>query len=198
MRVLARAASGLNQDCGCPSPFHLAFLTDSTRIGNPDEIIDALPPGAAVIFRDYDVADRHQKAAITADLCRQRGLLFYLAGDPALAATLGADGVHLPSALAHKLDARPSQKLVSVACHDPADIARARQLKADSVFLSPVYATKSHPGAPFLGREKFLQLASSAEMPVVALGGVNAMNAETLRGQNVCGFGAIGAFLPEQ
>ena len=53
--------------------------------------------------------------------------------------------------------------------------------RADAVLLSPVFATRSHPGAPSLGPLRFLLMAQKAALPVIALGGMTAQRAARLR-----------------
>ncbi len=84
---------------------------------------------------------------------------------------------------------------VSASCHNIEDIEAAAAIGVPIIFLSPVFATSSHPRANFLGQEKFLKLAAQSPLPVLALGGVDERNAALLKGPRVAGIGAIGAFL---
>ena len=61
------------------------------------------------------------------------------------------------------------------------------------VFLSPVYATRSHPGAEPLGPDGFAALAAATALPAVALGGMNAERAKGLSG--AYGWAGIDAWL---
>jgi thiamine-phosphate pyrophosphorylase len=56
-----------------------------------------------------------------------------------------------------------------------------------------VFPTASHPGAPHLGAVRFAALARSTEMPVYALGGIDAENVMRLRQAGIAGIAAIGA-----
>ena len=49
------------------------------------------------------------------------------------------------------------------------------------MLLSPVFATRSHPGGGTLGPVRFRLLARQARLPVIALGGMNAAKARALR-----------------
>jgi thiamine-phosphate pyrophosphorylase len=60
------------------------------------------------------------------------------------------------------------------------------------VFLSPVFPTASHPGAPALGIVRWAGLAHQAGLPVLALGGVSGVSVGRL--PRICaGIGMIGA-----
>jgi thiamine-phosphate pyrophosphorylase len=53
-------------------------------------------------------------------------------------------------------------------------------MRADAVLLSPVFPTRSHPGAAALGPARFRLMARHAQMPVVALGGMTVRTARRL------------------
>ncbi|MEZ5896232.1 MAG: thiamine phosphate synthase [Parvularculaceae bacterium] len=196
---LAAAAQTLKRASGAPAPFSLAFLTDRRRIARPELVIRVLPAGAAVVYRDYDDPARTARAAALAALCRRRGVLFVVAGDFGLAARCCADGLHLPSAMAAKVS-RPISfdGFVTAAAHTARELAQARLIGAQTVFLSPAFATESHRGGGHLGPSRFRALAAASTIPVIALGGVDETNAALLAGGGVAGLGAIGAFEPRQ
>lgn len=64
--------------------------------------------------------------------------------------------------------------------HDLYEIGLANRLRADAVLLSPVFPTRSHPGAPCLGPVRFRALAAHSLVPVIALGGVDEKRARQL------------------
>ena len=64
---------------------------------------------------------------------------------------------------------------------------QARMGGADVLFLSPVFATRSHPDAQPLGLARFAWLVRRTPLPVIALGGMNAR-----RGRRLASFGAYG------
>lgn len=107
-------------------------------------------------------------------LCRARGAGLILNADPALSLALGADGTHLNSRRLRNTRARPVPRghLLSAACHDSAELQRAREVGVDFVFVSPVLPTASHPGATPLGFAGVSALLESAALPAYALGGV--------------------------
>lgn len=173
----------------------LILIIDSTRLPNPEAAIAALPRGGAVILRDYDDPARNIRAAILLRLCRHRGLRFLLAGDGAMAATLGADGLHLPERLLHLAPRwRQANRLITGAAHSWPALIRAARFGLDAVLLSPVFATRSHPRGRALGPVRFAALATRCPLPVYALGGIDAGNACRLINSGAVGIAGISGF----
>ena len=94
-----------------------------------------------------------------------------LHGDEELADRLGADGVHFPSASLERIPRAKTLGLYTVAStHSLDEVLRAQYLGADAVTLSPLFPT---PGkGPALGIERFKEIVATAEIPVIALGGI--------------------------
>ncbi|PJI42307.1 MAG: thiamine phosphate synthase [Ferrovibrio sp.] len=180
------------------------LVTDAGRLPDPLPAIGRLERGDGVLFRHYELAPAKRLALAqqVAELCRRRGLVLLVAGDARLARAVSADGLHLPQALIeHAARARRmGLRLVTVAAHDAAAIARAARCGADAVLISPVFATASHPGAAPLGVLRLAALATEARrrgLQVYALGGVTPASFTRLRQVPLAGYAAIGAFSPQ-
>jgi thiamine-phosphate pyrophosphorylase len=150
--------------------------------------LDRLPRGSAVIFRHYRTADRRALFERVRALARRRGLVLLLAGTPREAARWRADGAHGRSA--HLRASRPL--LRTAPAHDARELARAR---ADAVLVSPVFATRSHPGTRTLGGLRFGMLAQRTGLPVIALGGMDARRFSRLAPLGAHGWAAIDSLL---
>jgi thiamine-phosphate pyrophosphorylase len=194
---LWRAASALHRRAGGGDALPpLWFMTDASRVADPVAVAGALPRGAGVILRDYEAPGRPDLARRLVRLARQRGLIFLVAGDVSLAAAVGADGVHLPQWLiprAGMIRRRHPRWLLTAAAHDRKALRRAASAGADAAFVSPVFATASHPGAPHLGSAALSALVWDGGIPVYALGGIDSDTVRRLRGTGVAGVGVIGA-----
>ena len=148
-----------------------------------------LPKGrGGILFRHYRTAPRERRALFdrVAEVARRRRLMLLLAGSAREAAAWGADGWHGRSS------GRAAQPLFrSMAVHNVRELCAAELVGADLIFLSPLFATRSHPGGRVLGRVGFAALAHRAEVPVVALGGVRAGHRRMLMGLGASGWAAI-------
>ncbi len=140
----------------------------------------ALANGLRLIqLRDKTLPDgaRLALARETVHHAHAHGARVVVNGSLELARAAAADGVHLDSAAAAKLTARPEGTgsdsfLVGVSCHDADELAHAAALEADYALLSPVLPTLTHPGAPTLGWDSFSACAAASPIPLYGLGGL--------------------------
>lgn len=161
-----------------PSLPRIWLLSDARNDARLEAALARLPRGAGFIFRHYhlDPAARRARYDRLARLARRRGLLVVLAGDARAARQWRADGFYGPP---RRRRAVPLVHLVTA--HSLREIGTARRAAADAVLLSPVFETRSHPGARTLGPVRFRLLAALADLPVIALGGMTARRARRLR-----------------
>jgi thiamine-phosphate pyrophosphorylase len=162
------------------------FFTDEARRIDPLAAARSLPVGSGIVFRHYSVKNREELARKLAGIAKERRLVLLIAGDWKMAARVGANGVHWPEGLArHGTGVFGRRKwLVTVAAHSQAALNRARELKADAAFLSPLFPTPSHPEAKPLGILRFALMSRMAGVRVVALGGVSKAKSKEIRAAN--------------
>jgi len=140
-----------------------------------EAVAQVLEGGASwVQYRAKEGTDAAEAAAL-ASLCRSRGACFIINDDPALAAEVGADGVHLgrndSSIAAARARLGPSA-IIGVSCY--ADLERARRLAAegaDYLAFGSLFASPTKPEAVSCPLE-VLRKARSFGLPVVAIGGI--------------------------
>jgi thiamine-phosphate pyrophosphorylase len=165
----------------------LWLMTDE-RMGEEGlwRALGRLPRGGGIVLRHKSLSLSERRALFVevAALARARGHLLLLAGPAALARRWGADGSH---------GRGPGAGLRSAPVHGLAEIRAAERAGADLLFLSPVFATRSHPGAPALGPHRFAALAAATRLPVIALGGMDPRRA--LRLPTAYGWAGIDAWL---
>lgn len=171
-------------------PRGLYVITDADLL--PDAALEAavaaaIAGGARVVqYRDKsdDAARRHAQAAALVALCHARGVPLIVNDDVALAAAVGAAGVHVgkdDAALAAARAALGPQALIGVSCY--ADLARARAAVAggaDYVAFGAFFPTATKD-APTRADPEILEWWSSLmEIPCVAIGGITAENCAPL------------------
>ena len=116
---------------------------------------------------------RRDFAAAVLARCRAHGARMLVNADVELAQAIGADGVHLTAAQLALANARPDFPLVGASTHDALELQRALSIGCDFAVLGPVLPTPTHPDGPFLGWTRFAALASDAQLPIYALGGIS-------------------------
>lgn len=180
---------------GKPLP-RLWLFTDPDRVADPEAAMRGLPRGAGVVYRAFGAADAVATGRRLARIAAARGLRFLVGADPALAAAVGADGVHLPERLAgraRRLRQAHPRWLVTCAAHSRPAIVAARRAGADAAVVSAVFASASPSAGRPLGGLRFAGLIRGAGLPVLALGGVNARTARRLTGSGAAGLAAVEA-----
>ena len=205
--TLTDMAERLNQDYGpqdkkagkLPAAF---FITDHTAVPDPEKIIARLSKKCGVIFRDYDHTERQKLGQKLSRACRDRGLIFLVAGDEELAQNLAADGIHLPEgkmAQAREIRAAHPDWIITAACHNLSALRRAENLPLDAALIAPVFPTLSHPetlssASETLGITGLREMVTSTDLPLYALGGIAKENARQLMGTGIVGIAAIRGF----
>jgi thiamine-phosphate pyrophosphorylase len=194
---LARAAARLNAQSGHTELPSLIFLTDDERTPDPLPAIAALPRGSLVVVRSRNSKRRRELAHAAARIAQRHGLSLSIAGDAALAVETAADGLHLSEAEIEKAGRyRAKSWLITAAAHSAHTVLRAHLSGAHAVLLSPIFATQSHTDRAPLGLTRLRTIARTSPIPIYALGGIDAENAESLKNIPLAGIAAIGALTP--
>ena len=169
-------------------PLPKIWLMTDPRIDDLASAIQRLPRGSGIIFRHYELPEgkRQKLFKVVKRMVTGRHMLL-LADKPAVARQWGADGAHSRSL--HR-----SQGIRTVAVHNAREAAVAKRLGADLIFVSPVFATRSHPEASTLGVVGLGQIAANRRNRTIALGGMNAKRAKSLSALKLYGWAAIEAF----
>ena len=156
------------------------WLMTDERLG--DALLDAVrrvPPGGGVVFRHYATSARERRRLFLAvrRIAHARGLLVTAVGP-------------LPGAAGRHNGGRP----LSAAAHDRREALRAARHGARFLFVSPVFPTRSHPGAPALGAMAAARIARGLGVQVIALGGMDERRFRRIARLGFDGWAAIDAF----
>jgi thiamine-phosphate pyrophosphorylase len=158
----------------------LWLLSDERNDAALDEALMRLPRGSGFVYRHYHLRDAERIARYAAleRLARARDHLVILADSALTAREWGAHGYYgAPLALTPKR----AGLLAIATVHSLREVAQANLVGADAALLSPVFATRSHPDAATLGPLRFRLMAQYAQMPVIALGGIDQGGADRLQ-----------------
>lgn len=143
----------------------------------------ALEGGAALVqYRDKsgDAARRRHEAGALLALCRRYGVPLLINDDVALAAAIGADGVHLgrqDDSLAVARALLGPDALIGATCHGSLAFAEeACRAGASYLAFGAIHASPTKPAAAPIPLAT-LTAARQFGRPVVAIGGITADNA---------------------
>jgi thiamine-phosphate pyrophosphorylase len=141
----------------------------------------AAEAGATVIqlrLKDLPTPDVVERGRLVAEVVRTAGVTFVVNDDVEAALALEADGVHLGRGDQGKEVARAAGLLLGVSATGVAEAIAAVGQGADYIGAGPVWATPSKPNAdPPIGLDGLAAICDAVEVPVVAIGGVDASNA---------------------
>ncbi|MFN4114272.1 MAG: thiamine phosphate synthase [Sphingomonadaceae bacterium] len=156
----------------------LWLLSDQRNDADLERALARLPNGSGFVFRHYHLDEERRRARFErlSDCARDHGHRVILAGNIRDCAAWRADGVYG----AVEGVARHTGGLRLGTAHNGDELQAANRARLDGVFLSPVFPTRSHPGAAVLGIQGFQVLAQQALIPVIALGGMTSARARAL------------------
>jgi thiamine-phosphate pyrophosphorylase len=170
-------------------PLPKIWLMTDPRIEDLSAAIMRLPRGSGIIFRHCDLPERARRTLFRhiQKQAKARRHILLLAAPPMIAQQWGADGAHSQSR--HR-----SQGIRTVAVHNVREAKLAEKVKADLIFVSPVFLTQSHPGKSGIGRLGLARNAGRERNRTIALGGMTAKRMKRLGALNLHGWAAIDAF----
>lgn len=147
----------------------------------------ALRGGARLLqYRDKTATpeQRRQRAAQLQALCRQHGALFLVNDDPALAADIDADGVHIGQSdggIARARRLLGPGKIIGVTCHSDLTLAeQAAAASADYVAFGRFFPSRTKPQAPPADPAILDRARQRLTIPLVAIGGIDLSNGAQL------------------
>lgn len=149
------------------------------------EVTAALKGGAVVIqYRDKNPDDAEALAKTLLRVCHRYDAPLIINDDIALAAKIGADGVHLgrdDGSVDHAREQLGDDAIIGVSCYDDLDKAlKMQDLGVDYVAFGRFFPSSSKPLASPAHIETLLQARQAIDIPIVAIGGILPDNGEQL------------------
>eukprot|EP01037_Dinobryon_pediforme_P047537 gene47537-61773_t len=133
----------------------------------------ALERGSGVVFRHFGMPPAERAALFerVARVARRRRLVLLMGGSAA-------------------------QRRALHPAHSIREAMSARRAGAAMVLVSPVYPTRTHPGARALGPLRAALIARAAGIPAIALGGMTRARFMRMRALGFVGWAAIDGLTP--
>jgi len=165
-------------------------ITDPVLLAD-DQLLErveaALSAGLCLLqYRNKGASASQQlrQAKALAALCQRYDVPLLINDNVALCAAAGAQGVHLGQSDTTIREARrilgPSA-IIGCTCHNSARIAQEAQKQGASyVAVGRFFASHTKPGAPQATLDDLAALRAATDLPLVAIGGINAENGASL------------------
>lgn len=159
-------------------------MTDE-RLGPLLPLLRRLPPGTGVVFRHYATAPAERRALLrhAIRIAQARRLVLVASGGPA------PGGVHGPG-----FGPAP---LRTWSAHGRREAVAGQRAGAAALFVSPLFPTRSHPGAPAIGPARGARIGRGLNPAVIALGGMSERRWRQIRHLGFDGWAAIDAWAPK-
>lgn len=129
-------------------------------------------------------ADRLLQAQTLLALCRRYGTPMLINDDVLLCQAVGADGVHLGQGDASLRQARAilgHEAIIGITCHSDLELAsRAQAGGASYVAFGRFFPSQTKPNARPADLDILLRAREQLDIPIVAIGGINAENGRAL------------------
>lgn len=177
------------------------FITDSglSRAGNLSDVEQAIRANVSVVqYRNKTSNTRefYEEAIALRRICKNAAFLINDRLDIALACN--TDGVHLGQSDLPYQTAREllgPNKIIGLTVHSLEDALAAQEMGADYIGVAPIFATatKTDAGTP-LGIEGLKEICQKVELPVVAIGGIDLSNAQSVinaGADSICAISAV-------
>ncbi len=162
------------------------------------EVEAAILGGATLVqFREKRLAGAELLAAAKSvkSVCEKYGVPLIINDNVQLAIDCGADGVHIgqgdmPAAEARKL---LGDRIIGVTARSVELARRAQADGADYIGSGAVFGTATKADAKPLPHAELKRICAAVDIPVVAIGGIDAENISRLAGCGMAGFAVVSA-----
>lgn len=165
-------------------------------------IREAVLGGVTVVqlrAKDLGTRDFLELASRISEQLGKLGVPFLINDRVDISLACGAAGVHLgqddmPPDRAKKLLGR--SKIIGVSVNTLKEAREAERLGADYVGLGPIYATTTkNTDLPIVGSEGIRRMHKLIDIPIIAIGGINAGNATDVLRAGAAGVAVVSAIL---
>lgn len=178
----------------------LYAVTDRSKLGDrtlAQAVEDAIKGGVTMVqLREKTMSENEfEKEAIEIKaICNRHQIPLIINDNVELAARIDADGVHVGQSDAECAYARKvlgPDKIIGVTAKTPEQVDKAIAAGADYLGSGAVFGSSTKLDALPMTPEFFQSICEHSSIPVVAIGGINKDNLETLKGRKMSGFAVV-------
>mgnify|MGYP001774454160 CR=1 FL=1 len=162
-----------------------------------DQVEKALKGGVTLVqLREKELpeADFEQEARELLELCHKYNIHLIINDNVALAAKIGADGVHIGQSDMGVEKAREmlgNEKIIGVTAKTVKQAKAAEAAGADYLGSGAVFGTSTKKDAKPMEHALLQEICESVKIPVVAIGGIDGGNILLLKGRKMAGVAVV-------
>ncbi len=171
----------------------------------------AIEGGATMIqIRDKDILstdsdaglkDEYSEALEIKRICHEHKVPLIINDNVQFAIDIDADGVHLGQDDMNPAEARKllgTDKIIGVTAKTVEQAKKAQADGADYLGSGAVFGSTTKLNAKPMTKELLSEITAAVDIPVVAIGGISADNAATLKGTGIAGIAVVGAIFASE
>ena len=146
--------------------------------------------------KDLNGADFEAEAKTLQDICREHQVPYVVNDNVEIAMKIHADGVHVGQSDIKGRDIRAmigSDKILGISAGTVEEAVAAEQAGADYIGLGAIFGTSTKKNARNITMDRLNEIVEAVEIPVVAIGGINATKISELAGSKVDGVAVVSA-----
>ena len=168
-----------------------------------EQVEQALKGGVSFLqLREKELEEQAflEEAKVIQELCKKYQVPFLINDNVELAASIGADGVHVgqsdmaAGATREKLG---PDRIIGVSARTVEEALEAQRQGADYLGVGAVFPTGSKADAVEVDHQVLKEICSAVEIPVIAIGGIGRDNIDQLKGSGICGIAVISAIFAQ-
>ncbi len=146
--------------------------------------------------KDLNGADFEAEAKTLQDICREHQVPYVVNDNVEIAMKIHADGVHVGQSDIKGRDIRAmigSDKILGISAGTVEEAVAAEQAGADYIGVGAIFGTSTKKNTRNITMDRLNEIVEAVEIPVVAIGGINATNISELAGSKVDGVAVVSA-----
>ena len=150
--------------------------------------------------KDLDEENFAREAAQLRAVCNAHDVPFVVNDSVEIALECGADGVHVGQSDIRGRDIRAMigpEKILGISAGTVEEAVQAQKAGADYIGVGAVFGTSTKKNARNLSVEALRAICAAVQIPVVAIGGINAGNILQLSGSGVDGAAVVSAIFAQ-
>ena len=169
-----------------------------------EQVEQALKGGVTFLqLREKELDDQEffEEAQVIQKLCKKHQVPFLINDNVALAAKIGADGVHVGQSDMAAGEARAklgTDRIIGVSARTVEEALEAQRQGADYLGVGAVFHTGSKADAAEVDHQVLRDICRAVDIPVIAIGGITRDNVAQLKHSGICGIAVISAIFAQK